>query len=258
MVSVTNRITQIKQPRGGYINPKKLSVRELEDDRILNASENVHATIMGLAVDYMTRFMRGTPVKTAFDISLRGARIADRFMDDALEDAVSMANGIRGLDDASIINACKLCTFDTWFRNPMAAAMAKTYKDTEPDGPTIENIRMMVERGMEFWKLYGPIKADGFTFGAGYTDTVDSGDGDYLTEDTLWDFKVSVNPPKKEHTLQLLMYWIMGQHSGEEIFDGITRIGIYNPRLHTVYHIDIADVGEEVIEEVEREVIGYR
>jgi len=38
----------------------------------------------------------------------------------------------------------------------------------------------MVNRNMTFWKKYGLIAQDGFTFEA---------DGDFLTTDTLWDFK---------------------------------------------------------------------
>ena len=98
----------------------------------------------------------------------------------------------------------------------------------------------MVERSIAFWKKYGPITKDGFTFEKnGYTKTVDSGDGDYLTEDTLWDFKVSKSKPTNKHTLQLLMYWIMGQHSGKPEFKNITKLGIFNPRLNTVYTLNI-------------------
>ena len=39
----------------------------------------------------------------------------------------------------------------------------------------------MVKRSLAFWKEYGPITKDGFTFEGGYTDIVSSGDGDYLT-----------------------------------------------------------------------------
>ena len=43
----------------------------------------------------------------------------------------------------------------------------------------------------------------------GYTYTVESGDGDFLTADTLWDFKVSKSKPTNKHTLQLLMYLLL-------------------------------------------------
>ena len=58
-------------------------------------------------------------------------------------------------------------------------------------------LRLWLKRSLAFWKEYGPITQDGFTFEGGYTDIVSSGDGDYLTEDTLWDFKVSKEETKK-------------------------------------------------------------
>lgn len=94
------------------------------------------------------------------------------------------------------------------------------------------------------------------TYG-GYTATVSSGDGDFLSEDTLWDFKVSKSKPTSQHTLQLLMYWIMGQHSGQDKFKNITRLGIFNPRLNTVYLLNMEDVSPEIIATVEKEVICY-
>ncbi len=59
MYSVTKRISMIKQPRGGYINKKELVITQLDDGITLNESENIHASLVGLAVDYMTRFMMG-------------------------------------------------------------------------------------------------------------------------------------------------------------------------------------------------------
>lgn len=101
----------------------------------------------------------------------------------------------------------------------MGALMAKGVDETNPNKDTIKNIRLMVERSVKFWNEYGPIIKDGFTFEPnGYTKTVDTGDGDYLTADTLWDFKVSKSKPTNKHTLQLLMYWIMGQHSGQDTY----------------------------------------
>ena len=114
--------------------------------------------------------------------------------------------------------------------------MAKGADDINPDAETIQNIKIMVQRSVKFWEDYGPIVKDGFTFEPnGYTETVNSGDGDYLTADTLWDFKVSKSKPTNKHTLQLLMYWIMGQHSGQKIYKSIQNLGIFNPRLNEVF-----------------------
>ena len=62
---------------------------------------------------------------------------------------------------------------------------------------------------------------------------------------------------KKEHTLQLIMYWRMGLHSIHPEFQRIQYLGIYNPRLNTVYRIPVADIPEDVISEVEEKVTGY-
>ena len=91
----------------------------------------------------------------------------------------------------------------------------------------------------------------------GYTSTVNSGDGDFITEDTLWDFKVIKTKPTNKHTLQLLMYWIMGMHSGQEIYKNIKRLGIFNPRLNKAYTLDVSKISEDIISTVEREVICY-
>lgn len=136
--------------------------------------------------------------------------------------------------------------------------LSKIFTDTNPDRYTIQNIQTMVKRSIAFWSEYGPITKDGFTFEPyGYTRTVDSGDGDFLTQDTMWDFKVSKSKPTNKHTLQLLMYWIMGQHSGKLEFENITNIGIYNPRLNTVYTFPISRVELSTIKAIETEVICY-
>lgn len=63
--------------------------------------------------------------------------------------------------------------------------------------------------------------------------------------------KVSVNPPTKDHTLQLLMYLIMRIKSDhKEEFIRLQKIGIFNPRLNTVYSLSVDKIPGEVIQEV--------
>ena len=250
--SVTQRIKQVKQPRGGYINPRTMNVVELDGSiDELNPEENVHASLVGLAVDYLTRYMSGASVEESFQISMMGAKIIKEE-----KKAQKLMVGIKGLDDKSITNAVKLSGFDVCYR---AGIMGyRPVDEIEPDAATVENIRTMVERSLKFFEQYGPKVLDGFTFGGGYTDTVSSGDGDFTTADTLWDFKVSKAKPKKEYTLQLLMYWRMGLHSKHSEFKNIKYLGIYNPRMNVVYQLDVNDIPDEVISEVEKEVIGYK
>ena len=108
-------------------------------------------------------------------------------------------------------------------------------EEINPDISTVSNIRTMVDRSTVFFKQYGPVIKDGFSFEGGYTKLVSTGDGDFLTKDTLWDFKVSNKAPTNVHTLQLLMYYIMGVHSVHKEFQTVNRLGIFNPRLNNVY-----------------------
>lgn len=248
-----------KQPRGGYVRPRDFSVVQLQDNTELNEQENISPIIVGLAVDYLTRVEMGSPKEKAFAVSLEGAtKATNAGREDSLKNANDLLKNINGIDDESIISACKLATFDVWLRNPFGAALAKGADETNPDSETISNIRTMVNRSVKFFEEYGPITQDGFTFMPnGYSMKVSSGDGDFLTKDTMWDFKVSKNPIKSKHTLQLLMYWIMGQHSGNEIFKGITKIGFFNPRQNKVMLLDVNQIDESIIETVEKEIIEY-
>lgn len=249
--SVTQRIKQVKQPRGGYINPKIMEVIQCGDGiEALHSEENIRANLIGLAVDYLTRFMSGTPLEEAFKISFMGALIIGE-----QKKAEELMNDVKGLDDESIINAMKLVGFDICFR---AGFMGyRPVDEIQPDAMTIDNVRVMVKRSLDFLDYYGPKVLDGFTFEGGYTEIISSGDGDFTTSDTLWDFKVSKDKPKKEYTLQLLMYWIMGLHSIHPEFKNIKFLGIYNPRLNCVYRLNVTQISSEVIAEVSARVIGY-
>ncbi|MCR5206411.1 MAG: hypothetical protein K6E47_15385 [Lachnospiraceae bacterium] len=279
MFSVTKRADSVKQPRGGYLNPSWFDVDVLSDGITLNDTENVNPSIVGTAVDYLTRFNNGKDIVDAFDVSLRGAFRAEsaKAIKSAEKVIEPLLKGIKGVDDTSIISACKLVYFDVWFRNPIGAMAAQSnYTDVNPDKATCQNIRTMINRATEFFNIYGNITSDGFTFEpekpndkayenmiktkgsyGGYTYMVSSGDGDFLTADTLWDFKVSKSKPTSKHTLQLLMYWIMGQHSGQKKYKNITRIGIFNPRLNVVYKYDMKKVPADLIQLVEKEIICY-
>lgn len=260
MTNVVNRIKEIKQPRGGYINPSDFETIKLDDELCLNTNENISPNIVGLVVDYLTRTILSKDIVESFKISIMGAKCAERLgKKDAAKKIGDYLLSIKGMDNNSIINACKAVTYDVWFRNPMSALMAKSGDEIVPDQDTIDNIIIMVNRSLVFFERYGPITVDGFTFeDDGYTKTVDSGDGDFLTKDTLWDFKVSKSKPRSEHTLQLAMYYIMGLHSKKKEFQEINKLGIFNPRLNTVYLLDVNKISDDVIKIIEDEIICYK
>ena len=172
MVSVTQRIKQIKQPHGGYLPVKTFTVMTLADGQVLNPEESIAVSLVGTAVDYLSRFMDGTAVEEAFEISLLGAR-AMRME----AKAFGLLDDVKGMDDLSITKACQLAGFDSAFR-----AVPLAYRPVEkivPDQATIANIRIMVERSLSFFKAFGPVTADGFTMEGAYTATVTTGDGDF-------------------------------------------------------------------------------
>lgn len=252
MCSVTRRIDKIKQPRGGYIRPKEFETTVLDGGGIddLNPVENVSPSLVGMAVDYLTRFMSGTSAIGAFKISEMGSRVVQR-----KELFDQLLSNVNGLDDDSISAAVKLSGFDSAYR---AGVMAyRPVQNINPNSDTVENIRTMVERSLRFLDQYGPKVMDGLTFEGGYTGYVSSGDGDFLTKDTLWDFKVSKKKLQSKYTLQLLMYWRMGLHSIHPEYKNVKYLGVYNPRMNVVYLLDVSKIPEDVISTVETEVIGY-
>lgn len=255
--SVTRRIKNVKQPRGGYIAPKEFSQIQLDGGTIDDlAEENVSPGRVGTAVDYMTRFMSGTSAPEAFAVSRRGAMLVSLLYPDAIVQFDELLSHINGLDDESIRSAIKLVGFDAAFRAGLP--VYKPAKEIEPDAATISNVRIMVERSLRFFETYGPKIMDGLTFEGGYTDTVSSGDGDFMTADTLWDFKVSKNRITSQQTLQLLMYWRMGLHSTHDEYKNVRYLGIYNPRMNAVYQLDVSMLDQAMIAEVEHEIIGYK
>ena len=49
----------------------------------------------------------------------------------------------------------------------------------------------------------------------------------------------------------------MGQHSGKPEYKNLTNLGIFNPRLNTVYLLDMGNVSAKTIADVEKNVICY-
>lgn len=146
-----------------------------------------------------------------------------------------------------------MITFDVWYRNPLSALCSKRAKETEPDKDTIENIRIMVERSLRFFEKYGPVTECGVEFDKSFfTDRIMNADVDFLTVDTLWDFKVLKANITNKHTLQLIIYWILGQHSNSEKFINVNKIGIYNPRINTIYLLNIDEISLRIIMDIEK------
>ena len=249
-VSVTQRISMVSQPYGGYINPKEMEVTVYKSNNELNPIENIYPNLVGIAVDYLTRYMLEKDSYKAFDISIKGAiRVGE------IDKAKRLLSNVLGLDDTSIRAAIKLSGFDSAFRAGLQAY--KPVDEIDPDTYTISNVREMVNRSLEFFKNNGPVVMFEYTFDGAYTNVIGAGDGDFMTRDTLWDFKVSKNEPKNDYTFQLLVYYIMGLHSKYPEYKQMKYLGIYNPRLNKKYIYPVSKIDSKTVKRIEEEVIGY-
>jgi len=146
-MSVTQRAKTVKQPWGGYIKRVDFDEKTLgsgEED--LHEKENVHASLIGLSVDYLTRFMLTGDLEESFKISLLGSRKRNK-----IRTANKLLREIKGLDDQSIINAIKLTGFDVLYRTGGMGYVPVS--QIKPDKDTVENVRIMVERTLKFFKI---------------------------------------------------------------------------------------------------------
>lgn len=249
--TVTQRIRMIQQPAGGYIPVSAMSIKQYRDKFSLNSKENISANYVGLAVDYLTRFRVTGNVKEVFDIPILGAKILFHYygMRKEFMHCVELLESVKAGD---ISLAVQLTAYDDIYR-----AGIIDLPTLLPDEATIENIKIMVNRGVSFLKRFSEIKT-GLTFEGGYTNIVVNGDCDYVTDNSLIDFKVLRGNVTNNHTLQILMYYLIGLHSiHSSEFQKVKWLALFNPRKNVVYYINVRRIPEVVIDEVSRKVIGY-
>lgn len=235
VIPVTRFAKKAKQPPGGYLNPRELTETVFDDGLELNPVEDLPPTIIGLAVDYLTRFMLDGDAAAAFRVSFRGAQL---YGEENI--AYNLIRQIEGLDAVSIEAACFLVAYDTVAR--VGPNLYKRYHN--PDKVTTLNIRIMVERSVAFFEKHGPIQLYGLSFSPLNQFKV-HGDCDIITADTLWEMKVSKYPPTQEHTMQLLLYYHLMFVQYESLALKIKNIGIFNPRLNTAYTYNMEKFEQE-------------
>lgn len=257
IINGTGGISPARQPAGGFINPQNLHINKIVNDGIvLNPYENITPATTGLAVDYLTRMVviGDNPIQ-AFSISLEGAHMARKD-----NHAMKLVSNITGLDDISITNACQLCQYDSTFRAGIGLSGRKPLPDISsivPDKATCENIRTMVKRMLAFsHKCH--ITDTELVFNDGYTEWMEAGDGDILTEHGLYDIKTNRKPPTDRHTLQIVCYYLLGLYSiYHEKYEQLDKLGLVNPRRNEISWISISEIPAETMMQIQRDVIRY-
>ena len=250
-MAVTTRIRMVGQPPGGLLPLSLFDHVPLADRMGLHprSMETVAPDLAGLYVDYMTRLAMGASKRVAFRIPLLGARLVNR-----TGEAEALLARIVDFTAPSARAACLLLDFDA------ASRRGPQYwrpRRMVPDDATYFNLTRRVARSRAFFDEYGPVVWDGFDFEGGYTDRITSGSGDFLTADTLWDFKVSSYRPNPMYTLQLLVYWRMGLHSVHDEYRMVRRLGFFNPRRDEVWLLDVDRIDGRLVDWTDHELIGY-
>lgn len=243
MTTVTRFIKNIQQPRGGYLSPKSFEKIIINDNKILFENENISPIITGTVIDSFSRFIIGERAEIAFRCSIIGAGCIGE-----LKKANQLIKKITGFNQQSILAACKLVGYDTVHRAGPSSFVGINH--IIPDKDTLSNITIMLERCRSFFEKYGSVTETGTTFLGGYTDIIKSGDADFLTYDTLWDMKVIKSEPTSQHTLQLIIYYLLMFRSDHYALDSIKNIGIFNPRKNAIYLYSIDNMNESMLKEV--------
>jgi hypothetical protein len=189
---------KVRQPRVGYINPKTLEVEPFNDGGrdagALESVENISSTLVGTVVNCMTSFKLGTPAEKVFPV-------------------LWAKYNIRGLDDNSIINAVH--SFNGRIN---------------PDKVTIQNVRTMVERSVNFSKNLER-EAPG-SFHA---------------------FMMSGSRPTQEDVREVLRCYCAEIRSARaHRSQNIRYLAIYNPRLNEVYRVRVDHISGDAITAVEK------
>ena len=74
MSSVTGRVSEVKQPYGGYLQPKEMDELEFGGDYLSKDNESSSSSCIGEVVDYLTRLELKHSFDDAFQISLLGLK----------------------------------------------------------------------------------------------------------------------------------------------------------------------------------------
>ncbi len=257
MPSVTQLVNSVKQPRGGYVKLPEFQSVLYDDGMSINGIFSISPALVGIAVDYLTRFCLGSTAAEAFGVSLKGAALLGKAeLGKALQMVETIQNSAAlGLDDESVVAACRLSGYDVAYR--VGVQSFREVSEIVPDEKTIADIRTMVTRASSFFGQYGQSATDSFTFFGGLTDIFEAGDGDYLAGDTLWDLKCSKKEPSPQNILQVICYWIACMRSGQQRFSGIEKIGLYNPILNKAWTKKVAEIPDGILDEIAVQVLGY-
>lgn len=295
---VTKRIEQIRQPKGGYLKINLFEENKLVDNyEILEYESTIDKrkfpTLLGLVVDYVSRFLYTKDLIKSFEISFMGLiefsanpRYASRNLtsdelleiyDDYKNKLLSLnsldLNNINSSENIEIIkNIFPIVQLDSFYRSKYEpeniwikdkGKLKLVFSNNYPIPDYIcKNALICIKRTIDFYNSKNNI-VFGEVFDNGQI--INSGDCDFISDDTIWDLKVSSKEVKDNSsvsrwTLQILIYYLMLKHKTHHNYDkyhSVKKIGIFNPYHNVSYELNVNDIiNEWYIDEIKKEIIG--
>ena len=290
MLTVTERIKTMTKKSGTYIetigelpvvslrefegSPKSFTLEELDYEMDLHASdyETVSPSVIGPAVEGLFKMAMGQGAGVAFRASYFGAILLDNIgkLGEKHDEFIvgHYTSQVRDLMDQlgatlgkgkpyEAKHGIDLCTYDVVYRtgNP---AYYRPYSRLTLE--TEENVYRMVDYAKEVFKelhegdTIKEVAFDEESFGR----YIAKGDGDFMTDQTLWDMKVWTKSFDKKVYIQLLCYYLLGMNgrTTRSHYENLEYIGVINPRLQESHRLRIADIPQADLDLVREKVIG--
>lgn len=232
--------------------------RLMTDDKtdLQGDEESLKPTLLGTLIDYLTRIVIYKDLK-AFDFikNTKNKKLIQQLKKDFKDIDYTQ------LTQENIKLVTRLCLFEHSFRGNEYIDPLK--ENIEINTLTCDHIKIMLNRANNFFNKFGhPVltqyKCSITTSLKEKTYVEVYGDGDYLLQDALVDFKVSKNGPTQDYVRQLLIYYIglveKDLKKKKVKREEIKYLIIFNPRLDMFYKLDLESISEASLGEVNKNI----
>lgn len=246
--------TDINIPKDFKLTHYRLMTDDKSD--LQEGEESLKPTLMGTLIDYLTRIVIYKDLK-AFDFikNTKNKKLIQQLKKDFKDIDYTQ------LTQENIKLVTRLCLFEHSFRGNEYIDPLK--ENIEINTLTCDHIKTMLNRANNFFNKFGqPVltqyKCSITTSLKEKTYVEIYGDGDYLLQDALVDFKVSKNGPTQDYVRQLLIYYIglVGKDLKKKKVkrEEIKYLIIFNPRLDMFYKLDLESISEASLGEVNKNI----
>lgn len=246
--------TNINIPKDFKLTHYRLMTDDKSD--LQEGEESLKPILMGTLIDYLTRIVIYKDLK-AFDFikNTKNKKLIQQLKKDFKDIDYTQ------LTQENIKLVTRLCLFEHSFRGNEYIDPLK--ENIEINTLTCDHIKTMLNRANNFFNRFGqPVltqyKCSITTSLKEKTYVEVYGDGDYLLQDALVDFKVSKNGPTQDYVRQLLIYYIglVGKDLKKKKVkrEEIKYLIIFNPRLDMFYKLDLESISEASLGEVNKNI----